>query len=120
MTEIAVMQETGTGKTGSFRAVSGQLQAMGETAGKALDALTAQLPPEQSLTLVIVRGLQPDEHFTTEQSRRLTGLMNLRREASEGRAAWNDQDETELERLIDAELQAAARRAESLARELGR
>ena len=59
----------------AFRAVTVRNQAMGRTAGEALDALTSQLPPEEGDTLIIVRNLVPDRFFTAEQRLRLEQLM---------------------------------------------
>lgn len=120
MTKVAVSHEPGSAESMPYRAVAGRNQAMGRTAGEALDALAAQLPVEDAQTLVIVRDLKPDRFFDADQRRRLTELMALRAEVLAGRATWNREDEAELERLVDAELRAATERAEALARDLGR
>lgn len=120
MTKVAVLSEPVDAESMPYRAVSGQNQAMGRTAGEALDALTALLPKEDAETLVIVRDLNADRFFNAEQRRRLTELMARREEARGGRKSWSAEDEAELERLVDAELRAATERAEALARELGR
>ena len=48
-----------------FRAASGKNQAMGRTAGEALDALAAQLSREDADALVIVWNMGPDRFFGT-------------------------------------------------------
>src|SRR5690348_6528167 len=56
MTTVAILPES-TGKDGpTYRAVAGNLQSVGRTAGEALDALTAQLSEEESGTLIIVQN----------------------------------------------------------------
>ncbi len=66
MTKVALFQEaTGPGES-AFRAVTARNQAIGRTAGEALDALTSQLPSEDGDTLIIVRNLGPDRFFPAE------------------------------------------------------
>jgi hypothetical protein len=73
MTKVALLSEHADETT--FRAVSARNQAVGRTAGEALDALTTQLTPEDAETLIIVRSLVPDRFFTGEQRQRLQELM---------------------------------------------
>jgi hypothetical protein len=120
MTMVAVLEEPGNPGSMTYRAIAGRTQAMGRTAGEALDALTAQLSPEAIQTLVIVRDMKPDEYFDADQRRRLAELMSLRRAALAGAASWSPADAAELEHLVGAELLAATRRAEALARDLGK
>ncbi|MEJ7638667.1 MAG: hypothetical protein WKF75_12005 [Singulisphaera sp.] len=103
-----------------YRAVAGRKQAMGRTAGEALDALAMQLPGEDADTLVIVRNMSPDRFFTAEQRRRLEQLTALWREALAGDSRLNAEEEAELEHLIDAEVCAATERAAALFRDLTR
>ncbi len=111
-------QELGEAGSMHYRAVAGRNQAMGRTAGEALDTLSTQLPGEEADTLVIVRNMIPDRFFTAEQRRRLEQLMGLRREALAGNSRWDAEDEAELEGLIDAEVRAATERAAALFRDL--
>jgi hypothetical protein len=120
MTRVALSQEPGDAGSLLYRAVAGRNQAMGRTAGEALDALAMQLPREDADTLVIVRNMSPDRFFTAEQRRRLEQLTALRREALAGNSRWNAEDEAELESLIDAEVRAATERAAALFRDLAR
>ena len=55
MTKVAISHESTDPELMPYRAVSGRNQAMGRTAGEALDALASQLPREDAETLVIVR-----------------------------------------------------------------
>ncbi len=101
-----------------YRAIAGRNQAVGRTAGEALDALSTQFPGEETDTFVIVRNMSPDRFFTAEQRQRLEQLMDLRREALAGNARWNAEEEAELEQLVDAEVRAATERAAALLRDL--
>jgi hypothetical protein len=51
----------------SSRAIAGEKHAQGETAGEALDALTAQLSADEASTLIIVQSLRPDRFCTAAQ-----------------------------------------------------
>ncbi len=118
MTRVALSQEPGDAGSMQYRAIAGRNQAMGRTAGEALDALSTQLAGEETDTLVIVRNMSPDRFFTTEQRRRLEQLMNLRREALAGTSGWNAEEEAELEQLVDTEVRSATERAAALLRDL--
>ena len=118
MTKVALFEEAiGPGET-AFRAVTARNQATGRTAGEALDALTSQLPREESDTLIIVRNLTPDRFFTSEQRRRLEQLMTRWRSVRDAGGSLPPDEQSELEQLIDAELRAATERAAALGLEL--
>jgi hypothetical protein len=85
-----------------------------------LDALTAQLSADEASTLIIVQHLRPDRFFTAAQQQRLDTLMARWRTARDQGATLPPDEQTELEALIDAELQASADRAATLADALGR
>jgi hypothetical protein len=118
MTRVAVYQEPGAAGFMLYRAVAGRNQAMGRTAGEALDALATQLSGEKAETLVIVRKMSPDRFFTAEQRRRLEELLALRREAFAKNSRLTAEEQAELEQLVDAEIRAATERAAALRREL--
>ena len=120
MTKVAVYHESADPGLMPYRAVSGRNQAMGRTAGEALDALASQLPQEDAETLVIVRNMSADRFFNAEQRRRLEELTALRRKASAGNSPLTEREEAELEQLVDAELRAATERAAALAHDLTR
>src|SRR5215212_7702141 len=109
MTTITILPE----KTDSYRAVAGDKESTGRTAGEALDALTSQLADEEGGTLVIVQNRKADHFFSAAQQGRLAELMS-RREAGTASAA----EVEELEGLVEAELDGARRRAEALLNEL--
>jgi hypothetical protein len=114
MTRVAVFHDPADAESMPYRAVSGRNQAMGRTAGEALDALASRLPRDDADTFVIVRSMSPDRFFSTEQRRRLETLMTLRHEAIAGNASLSAQEEAELEQLVDAEVRAATERARAL------
>jgi len=67
VTTIVIVPETASPLPQRFRAVAGDLQSFGATAGQALDALTAQLSGSPETLLVVVQPMQPDAWFSAEQ-----------------------------------------------------
>jgi hypothetical protein len=118
MTKVAMFQENAGAKEMAFRAVTVRNQAMGRTAGEALDALTTQLGEDEADTLVIVRNLGPDRFFTAEQRQRMEELMARWRSARDAGQSLGGAEQAELENLIDAEVRAATERASALLSEL--
>jgi tryptophan 2,3-dioxygenase len=110
MTRVSIHHEPADSESLAFRAVAGQNQAKGRTAGEALDALAAQLPHEGPNTLVIVRSMGPDRFFSSEQCQRLEQLVALRNEALSQGSRLHPEEQAELERLVDAEVAASAAR----------
>jgi hypothetical protein len=105
MRTISILPE----KPDSYRALAGDKESTGRTAGEALDALSAQLADEEAGTLVVVQNHKADEFFSAAQQERLTELMRLR--AAGSLAA---DEALELESLVEAELHAARQRAETI------
>ncbi|HEX8072910.1 MAG TPA: hypothetical protein VF546_23395 [Pyrinomonadaceae bacterium] len=105
MTTITILPEKGD----TYRALSGDKQSTGRTAGEALDALSSQLTEEEGGTLVIVQNQKPDQFFNAAQQERLAELTRLR--AAGGLTAAEEQ---ELAGLIEAEINGARERAEAL------
>jgi len=120
MTKIAMFQENAGADQMAFRAVTVGNQAMGRTAGEALDALTTQLPHGETDTLIIVRSLRPDRLFTAAQRQRLEQLMARWRSARDAGESLAAEEQSELKSLIDAEVHAATERAAALSHELAR
>ena len=111
MTKVAILPEpSGEGST-VYRAVAGARQAVAKTVGGALDALTAQLPPEESGTLVVVQNHRPDRFFTAQQQQRLEELMGRWRAARNTGKSLSSSEQAELNALVDAEVQASGERA---------
>ena len=120
MTKIAILPIPAEPGAFSYRAIAGEKHAQGKTAGEALDALTAQLPADEASTLVIVQSLRPDHFFTAAQQQHLSTLMGRWQTMRDQGATLPVDEQSELEALIDAELQASAARAAALADALGR
>jgi hypothetical protein len=120
MTRVTVLKDESDDQAATYRAVGGHAQAMGRTAGEAVDALAAQLPEDQATTLLIVRDLRADRFFPEERRRRLDELMVRWRAARDSGTTLSAEELAELQRLVDEEVQAAADRAAEAWRELAR
>jgi len=94
-----------------YRAVAGARHAVAKTVGAALDALAAQLPPEESGTLVVVQNHRPDQFFTAQQQQRLGQLIGRWRAARDSENSLPASEQAELNALVDAEVQASGARA---------
>jgi hypothetical protein len=114
MTRVTVHLDHESTPEATYRAVAGSDQASGRTAGEAVDALAAWLPLDEGGTLIIVRDLRPDHFFTAEQRRRLEELMGLWRAARDAGVELPAIERNELQSLVDAEVEATARRAEEV------
>ena len=111
MTTVAILPVP-TEKGGiSYRAVAGGKRSHGSTVGEALDALTAQLPDDDTGLLVVVQSLRRDLVFGLTQQRRLAELTAQWRKCRDVGGALPPNEEVELEALVEAELSAAAYRA---------
>ena len=117
MTTITIVSES-NGSPTSYRAVAGKAQAVGKTAGEALDALAAQLGEADGGMLLVVRYHRPDVFFTAAQQERLQELMTRWRTARDAGGALPPQEQAELDALVEAELRAATARAAALSRGL--
>lgn len=96
-----------------YRAICGERQAIGATAGQALDALERQLAAQgqSSDMLVIVQRFLADDLFTTQQQSRLGELMARFHSAVDVGEILISGDRDELESLVEAEWEAAIERA---------
>src|SRR6266581_8222717 len=104
MTKVAILPEPSVKGDTMYRAVAGARQAVAKTVGAALDALAAQLPPDEGGTLVVVQNHRPDQFFTAEQQRRLEELKNRWRAARDAGKPFSPSEETELNALVDFEV----------------
>jgi hypothetical protein len=118
VTKVAILAEPTQRGEIAYRAIAGDHQPQGRTAGEALDALTAQLPDSAKGTLVVVQNHQPDAFFTPAQQERLQELMARWRAARDAGASLPPQEQRDLEALTNAEVEAATRRAAALLLEL--
>src|SRR5260370_34989857 len=76
MTTIAIVPEyAGAGGT-LWRAVAGEKESAGKTAGEALDKLNRQLEDDETTTLVIVQRRRPDQFFPSRQRLRTEELIS--------------------------------------------
>src|SRR5438445_4785605 len=107
MTRVAILTEPSAQGDVKYRAVAGARHAVAKTVGAALDALAAQLPPEQSGTLVVVQNHEADRFFTAQQQQRLEDLMQRWRSARDAGKALLPCQQAELDALVDAEVQAS-------------
>src|SRR4051812_14599616 len=114
MTTIEIMPDRPGSPTTTYRAVAGTKQSSGQSAGQALDALTAQLSEEEAGTLLVVQHHRPDRFFTSAQQQRLEELMTRWRTARDSNATLAPDEQTELDALVAAELDAATQRTRSL------
>src|SRR5436305_3197540 len=107
MTGVTIHKE-GIGKgQPRFRAIAGEAESLGRTMGEALDALTAGWGDNVRETAVLIQKVGPDAHFSQAQHDRMHRLLS-RRESLMPR------ERSELEALIDAELDATIARTDSL------
>lgn len=118
MTTIAIIPDDPQATPARFRAVAGDLQSVGATAGQALDALTAQLIGPQETTLVVMQSMQPDAFFTAAQRQRLAELVERWRSARAAGTQLPAEEQAELDALVEAELRAATERSAALTRTL--
>jgi hypothetical protein len=120
MTTIAIVAQSDNSSEKSYRAIAGSVQSEGRTAGQALDALTSKLGEPQETTLVILQNGRPDALFPQEQQQRLEHLMTRWRVARDNMTPLAPNEQAELERLTEVELQAARRRAQEVVNGLAR
>jgi len=120
MTRVAILPVLAEEGSVSYCAVAGDKYSRGNTAGEALDALTAQLSEDEAGTLVIVQNLRPDLFFNAPQQQRLAELMDRWRTGRDQERSLSADEQAELEALVDEELRASAARAAALADESGR
>src|SRR5690606_5634986 len=115
MTTVSIVRDPSPDNGAAYYAAAGDIQAVGASPGAALDALTAQLGGARTGTMVVVQQFRPDEFFSALQQRRLEELMSRWRAARDQGSALSSDEQAELDELVDAELAAAAKRAEALA-----
>jgi hypothetical protein len=104
MTTITILPEEK-----NFRAVAGKKESVGRTVGEAIDKLTEQLSEEEDGTLLVIQKHRADNFFGADAQKRLIELMTKKENQN-----LSAEEKTELERLIEAELNGAQRRAEEL------
>ncbi|HAX77477.1 MAG TPA: hypothetical protein DCY88_16990 [Cyanobacteria bacterium UBA11372] len=118
MTTVAILPESDASGKRFYRAIAGKVQATGTTAGEALDALTAQLEDSEFGALLIVQNFRPDRFFSAQQQKRLSELMSIWRTARDRGDTLPLDQQAELDNLVQAELQAAIARTETLMQQM--
>lgn len=71
-------------------------------------SLTAQLPEDETGTLIIVQSRHPDRFFDATQQQRLAELMERWRAARDRGETLPIAEQSGLEAIVEAELHAAA------------
>lgn len=118
MTAVAILSESVNGSGTQYRAVGGGIQTVGRSPGEALDSLTARLAPSESGTVIVIQSFAPDQFFSAADRQRLADLTARWRDARDSGGCLNPAEQAELERLTQAEQDAALRRTAELRREL--
>jgi hypothetical protein len=114
MTTVSILPISGVSGEKSYRAIAGDKQWIGKTAGQALDGLTAQLGGSGFGALLVIQSFNPDLFFSADQQNRLSELMDLWRVARDRGEALPLNQQAELDALVDAELRAATARTNTL------
>jgi hypothetical protein len=117
MTTVAILPISDINGERLYRAVTGSKHSVGKTAGQALDALTAQLDEMELGTPLVIQSFRPDSLFSDTEQERLSELMDLWRSARDHGQELSSEQQTELERLVEAELKAATARTAALMQE---
>ncbi|MBZ4193109.1 MAG: hypothetical protein LAE24_02215 [Candidatus Contendobacter sp.] len=115
MTTVAILPIFDVRGEKTYRAIAGNKQSVGKTAGQALDALTDQLEPPGFSGLLLIPDFQPDALFNAAQQQRLADLMNQWRAMRDRGEELPENQQTELEQLVEMELTAATGRSILLA-----
>jgi hypothetical protein len=124
ITTIEILQEQSEARQMVYRAIRGDQQAAGETPGQALDTLerllAVQEREEGAGILIIVQRFRPDAFFPAAQQARLQDLMSRFHNACNAGQDLSPEEKQELERLVDAEWQAAIERGAAILRQVQR
>jgi hypothetical protein len=118
MTTVAILPVSDASGERIYRAIAGNKQSTGKTAGEALDALTAQLEGNELDTLLILQSFRPDWFFSAFEQQRLSELMNRWRTARDRGQTLPPEQQAELDSLVEAELKAATARSAALVQQL--
>jgi hypothetical protein len=114
MTTVAILPVVNPTGEKSYRAVAGDKQSMGKTAGQALDALAIELNQADFSGLLFISNFAPDAFFNKDQQDRLADLMNAWHQAQNQGHALSPDQQAELDQMVEAELEAAALRTRML------
>ena len=118
MTTVSIVPEQSSPTVPNYRAIAGKHQSVGKTPGEALDSLTSKLDEPDSGALVLIQRMKPDRFFTEGQQKRLAELMERWRTARDQGQKLALDEQAELDQLVQAELEASARRTGAMLDEL--
>lgn len=116
--DITIISETTATNETLWRAATDGKEAIGKTAGEALDGLTTGIDKSRNGMFIVYEQWQPDEFFTIAQQKRLSELMARWRTARDAGRTLATEEQKELEKLVEVELEASAKRAKKVAREM--
>src|SRR4051812_26010801 len=105
MDSIAIFPVVDSRGVAGYQAVAGAEQSQGKTAGEALDLIRSQLSSGASGTLVVIQPTAKDEFFGNPQRSRLQELMRQWRAARDQGISLSANDQSELQGLVELELQ---------------
>ncbi|SRR5258708_5370218 len=108
MTSITIEIEEQAATKPRFRAIAGNRQSTGRTAGEALDALNLERDNDTNPALILVQQMGTDPYFSEDQFQRMKELLARRESLSTA-------EQTELESIAREELMASGRRTQALA-----
>ncbi len=114
MTTVAILPSSDASGELLYRAVAGDRQAVGRTAGQALDRLTNQLGATEFRAVLVIQSFAADALFDATQQSRLAELMQQWRTVRDRGEALPPAQQAELDALVEAELKAAMTRTASL------
>jgi hypothetical protein len=114
MTTVAILPSSDASGKLLYRAIAGNKQAVGNTAGQALDRLTTQLGATEFRAVLLIQSFATDAFFSETQQARLAELMQDWRSARERGETLPPAQQAELDALVEAELKAATARTASL------
>ncbi len=107
-------------KANRYIAVSNGKESVGKTIGEAIDSIYGQLEEDEQNTVIYVQEFKGDEFFSDEQIKRLSMLMKKWRIARDNGKMLPAEQQAELEKLIEMELEAAGKRAEKIFSQMNR
>ena len=118
MTTVAILPISNANGETTYRAIAGDKQSTGKTAGEALDAITVQLESGRFNTPLIIQSFSPDWFFSAEQQKRLSELMHQWRTRRDQGQGSSPNQQAELDELVEIELKAATARTIALFQQL--
>jgi hypothetical protein len=107
-------------KANSYKAVSNGKESVGRTIGEAIDSIYGQLGADEQNTVIYVQELKGDEFFSDEQIERLSKLMKKWRLARDKGEMLPAEEQAELEKLIEIELEASGKRVQKIGRQMNK